>query len=101
MKGLVISSAIYAAYVVSTVVVSHFGGIRRYGRVFFPAVAIWTPFYFVSYALMRPPLESRAPLPWFPTLRHLTAGAMMWPPDKEVAWLSSNGIVVIGAGSLA
>ena len=51
MKGLVISSAIFAAYVVFTVVVSHFGGIRRYGRVFFPAVVIWTPFYFASYAL--------------------------------------------------
>ena len=53
------------------------------------------------WRLIRPPLESRAPLPCFPTLRHLTIGAMMWPPDKEAAWISSNGIVVIGAGSFA
>lgn len=51
--------------------------------------------------VIRVPLETRAPPPCFPILRPLPAGAMMRPPDKEAAWISSNGSVVIGAGSLA
>ena len=53
------------------------------------------------FDLIRVPLETRAPPPCFPILRPLPAGAMMRPPDKEAAWISSNGRVAIGAGSLA
>ena len=52
-------------------------------------------------ALIRPPLETCAPLPWFPILRPLPADGMMLPPDKEAAWMSPNGSVAIGAGLLA
>ena len=54
-----------------------------------------------SNRLIRPPLETCAPLSWFPILRPLPADGMMLPPDKEAAWMSPNGNVAIGAGLLA
>ncbi|MCE2725708.1 MAG: transposase [Planctomycetaceae bacterium] len=54
-----------------------------------------------STQVIRPPLETCAPPPCFPILRPLPADGMMRPPDKEAAWMSPNGSVVIGAGLLA
>jgi hypothetical protein len=44
-------------------------------------------------------LDSRAPSPFFPILRHLPCGAMMRLPIEEAARMLSNGSMAIGAGS--
>jgi 3-hydroxyisobutyrate dehydrogenase len=44
-------------------------------------------------------LDSRAPSPFFPILRHLPCGAMMRLPIKEATWTLLNGSMAIGAGS--
>lgn len=49
MKGLLISIVTFLAYIVFTILVSHFCGIKRHGRLFFRAVALWSPVYFILY----------------------------------------------------
>lgn len=49
MKGILISIIVFVVYVIYTIIVAHFGKIKRYGRLFFPAVALWSPLYFLLY----------------------------------------------------
>ncbi len=49
MKGLFISLVVFFLYVAFTILVSHFFRVKRHGRLFFPAVALWTPVYFILY----------------------------------------------------
>lgn len=49
MKGLIVSIIIFAAYVVFTILVSHFRRIKRHGRLFFRSIALWAPTYFILY----------------------------------------------------
>jgi hypothetical protein len=51
MKGLLLSLAVFALYVVSTAVVSHVVRFERHSKLFLPALAVWLPIYVVFYFL--------------------------------------------------
>ena len=53
----------------------------------------------IEQQVIRLVLDSRAPSPLFPILRHLPCGAMMRLPIKEATWTLSNGSMAIGVGS--
>lgn len=54
MKGLVVSLAIFLLYVIVTAILSHVLRPQRHAPLFFPAVLVFSPFYFILYALTPP-----------------------------------------------
>lgn len=51
MKGLLLSLAAFALYVISTAVVSHLVRFERHSKLFLPALAVWLPIYALFYFL--------------------------------------------------
>jgi len=49
MKGIILSCAIFTAYVVLTAIVSHFARFQRHSRLFIPAALIAVPVFLAAY----------------------------------------------------
>ena len=61
MKGLILSIAVFAAYVIGSMIVSHIRKPAFISRIFLPGLAIATVLYFIAFALTPPDLGFLSP----------------------------------------